>query len=145
MLVTKPAFSLFTTVFCNISKREIIILTTSNLSSANAFNLDKSGILLCGNKLNKHFLQKHTFYIYLYLTWQISLPRTNIFYKNMYFSFPWLFLNCFELVFLYWQRGTLAWINSFFKNIYSLLFHGCFQVLYNYSELVFNLTETTLP
>ena len=40
-----PAFCQFPTVFSNLSKREIIILTTSNLSSANAFNLDQSGIL----------------------------------------------------------------------------------------------------
>ena len=43
MLVT--AFSPFPTVFSNLSKREIIILTTSNLPSANAFNLDQAIIL----------------------------------------------------------------------------------------------------
>ena len=41
-----PAFSPFTTRFSTVSKRELIILATFKLTSANAFNLDQSKILL---------------------------------------------------------------------------------------------------
>ena len=44
-------FSLFPTVFSTLSRKEIIILTTSILSSANAFNLHQAKILLFGNEL----------------------------------------------------------------------------------------------
>ena len=38
-------------MFSVLSKREIIILATLNLSSANAFSLVKSKIVLCGKEL----------------------------------------------------------------------------------------------
>ena len=41
----EPAFSSFPTVFSVLSRREIIILTKSILSSANPFNLDQAKIL----------------------------------------------------------------------------------------------------
>ena len=41
-------FLLFPTVFSTLSKREIIIVTTSILSSTTAFNLDKAKILSFG-------------------------------------------------------------------------------------------------
>ena len=46
----------FTTVFSTLLKREIIILT-SNLLSANAFNLDWGKILSFGKEL-RHFLHR---------------------------------------------------------------------------------------
>ena len=46
----------FTTVFSTLLKIEIIILT-SNLLSANAFNLDRGKILLFGKELG-HFLHE---------------------------------------------------------------------------------------
>ena len=45
------AISPFPTMFFTLPKTEIIIFVTSNLSSANAFNLVWSKILLCGNGL----------------------------------------------------------------------------------------------
>ena len=45
------AISLFPTMFSPLSKTEIIIFVTFNLSSANAFNLACSKILSCGNGL----------------------------------------------------------------------------------------------
>ena len=39
------------TVFSTLSKREIVIIATSNFSSANAFNLVTSKILLFGKEL----------------------------------------------------------------------------------------------
>ena len=47
-----PAFSHFPTEFSAVSKSEITILATFNFSSANAFNLVISKILLFGNRLN---------------------------------------------------------------------------------------------
>ena len=47
-------FLLFPPVFPTMSKREIIILATFNLSSANAFNLVMSKNLLFGKELT-HF------------------------------------------------------------------------------------------
>ena len=47
MLVTSTFF-IFSTVFSTLSRREIIILRTSILSSAYAFNLDHAKILLFG-------------------------------------------------------------------------------------------------
>ena len=46
------AMSPFPTMFSTLSKTEFIIFVTFNLSSANAFNLVWSKILLCGNGLN---------------------------------------------------------------------------------------------
>ena len=62
-------FLLFPTMFSALSKTEIIIFVTFNLSFANAFNLVWSKILLCGCgfKLNSHnlslsfFPSRHTF------------------------------------------------------------------------------------
>ena len=48
-----PAFSPFPTVFSTLSRREIIILTTSILSSANASNLNQVKILLFGKWSDK--------------------------------------------------------------------------------------------
>ena len=45
-------------MFSNVSKREVIILTTSNLSFANAFNLDQSEILSFGKELKLGFCAK---------------------------------------------------------------------------------------
>ena len=42
----QPAFSPFPTVFSALSRREIVILTTPILSSANASNLDQAKILV---------------------------------------------------------------------------------------------------
>ena len=44
----KPAFSPFSTMFSTLSKKKIIILDDFVLSSANALNLDQSGILSFG-------------------------------------------------------------------------------------------------
>ena len=44
-------FLLFPTVFSTLSKREIIILIIFNMSSAKAFNFDKSNILSFGKEL----------------------------------------------------------------------------------------------
>ena len=52
----KPAFSSFTIVFSTLSGREIIILATFNLSSANAFNLVTSEIL----SIDKEVTHYHT-------------------------------------------------------------------------------------
>ena len=52
----QPAFSPFPTVFSNLSKREIIICTTSNLLSASAFNLDEPKILSFGKELILYYL-----------------------------------------------------------------------------------------
>ena len=49
MLVTR--FSPFPTMFSTLSKREIIILATSNFTSANAFNFVQSKILSFGKEL----------------------------------------------------------------------------------------------
>ena len=46
----------FPTMFCSLSKTEIIISVTFNLSSANAFNLVWSKILSCGNVLKTTFI-----------------------------------------------------------------------------------------
>ena len=46
------AISPFPTIFSTLSKTEIIIFVTFNLSSANAFNLDWFKILSCGNGLS---------------------------------------------------------------------------------------------
>ena len=56
----ETAFSSFPTVFSTLSKREIVILVTFNLSSADAFNLVMSKILLFGKGLS-HFppIQRH--------------------------------------------------------------------------------------
>ena len=50
------AISPFPTMFSTLSKTEIIIFVTFNLSSANAFNLVCSKILLCGNGLKNPYL-----------------------------------------------------------------------------------------
>ena len=55
----KPAFSPFPTVFSNLTRREIIILTASNLSSANAFNLDQAKILSFGKELTHYHTMPH--------------------------------------------------------------------------------------
>ena len=47
----KPAFSPIPIVFSNLLQIEIIILTTSNLLSANALNLDQTEILSFGEEL----------------------------------------------------------------------------------------------
>ena len=47
-------FLLLLTVFSTLSYREIAILATFNLSSANAFNLVMSKILLFGKELRKN-------------------------------------------------------------------------------------------
>ena len=47
-----PAFSPFPTVFSTLLKREIIILAMFKFSSADAFNLVMSKILLFGKDLN---------------------------------------------------------------------------------------------
>ena len=47
-----PAFSPFPTVFSTVSRTEIMILT-SILSSANAFNMDQAEILSFGKELIK--------------------------------------------------------------------------------------------
>ena len=47
------AISPFLTMFSTLSKTEIIIFVISNLSSANAFNLVWSKILLCGKGLRR--------------------------------------------------------------------------------------------
>ena len=44
-------------MFSTLSKTEIMILKTFNSSSANAFNLDQSGILSFGKELNTISLQ----------------------------------------------------------------------------------------
>ena len=62
----------FSPVFSNLSKREIIILT-SNLLSANTFNLDLSEILLFGKEFNSNFI------MLLSLTFN-TLPNNTIFY-----------------------------------------------------------------
>ena len=49
------AISPFLTTFSTLSKAEIIIFVTISLSSANAFNLVWSKILLCGNGLNNDY------------------------------------------------------------------------------------------
>ena len=43
----------FSTIFSTVSKTEIIIFVTFNLSSANTFNLVRSKILSSGNGLNQ--------------------------------------------------------------------------------------------
>ena len=50
------AISPFPTMFSTVSKTEIIIFVTFNLSSANAVNLVWSKILLCGNGLSMQIL-----------------------------------------------------------------------------------------
>ena len=62
----KLAFPPFTTVFSTLSKREIVILATFNFSSANAFNLvtskilvfGKDYVLICSTSLLKTLLEK---------------------------------------------------------------------------------------
>ena len=50
---THDVFKIFlTTIFSTLSKTEIIILATFNLSSANVFSLDKSKILLFRKEFN---------------------------------------------------------------------------------------------
>ena len=50
-----PAFSPFSTMFSNVSKTEIIIVGTLNLSSATVFNLDQSKNMLFGKELKLSF------------------------------------------------------------------------------------------
>ena len=51
------AISPFPTMFSTLSKTEIISFITFNLLSANAFNLDWSKILSCGNGLSYSMMQ----------------------------------------------------------------------------------------
>ena len=54
------AISPFPTMFFTLSKAEIIIFVTFNLSPTNAFNLVWSKILSCGNGLDLFFLFQRT-------------------------------------------------------------------------------------
>ena len=45
-------------MFSTVSKTELIIFVTFNLSSANAFNLDRSKILSSGNGLKVLFFKE---------------------------------------------------------------------------------------
>ena len=49
--IVGKGFSAFPTMFSTVSKTEMIISITFNLSPANAFNLVQFKILSCGNRL----------------------------------------------------------------------------------------------